>query len=46
MVKRLLCLTETPQPDDMADGLALALCYLLDLSTGLQGVANKDYVYL
>jgi crossover junction endodeoxyribonuclease RuvC len=30
MVKRLLCLSETPKPDDMADGLALALCYLLD----------------
>jgi len=30
MVKRLLCLTEIPKPNDMADGLALALCYLLD----------------
>lgn len=30
MVKRLLCLSEVPKPDDMADGLALALCYLLD----------------
>lgn len=31
MVKRLLALSETPKPDDMADALALALCYLLDL---------------
>ena len=31
MVKRLLALAETPRPDDMADALALALCYLLDL---------------
>jgi crossover junction endodeoxyribonuclease RuvC len=31
MVKRLLSLSETPKPDDMADALALALCYLLDL---------------
>ncbi len=46
MVKRLLCLTETPRPDDMADGFALALCYLLDLSSCLQGVTNKDRVYL
>lgn len=42
MVKRLLSLTETPCPDDMADGLALALCYLFDL----KGVNNKDCVYL
>lgn len=51
MVKRLLSLTETPRPDDMADGLALALCYLFDLSArnmqaGLKGVNNKDRVYL
>lgn len=32
MVKRLLNLREIPRPDDMADGLALALCYLLDAS--------------
>jgi crossover junction endodeoxyribonuclease RuvC len=30
MVQRLLRLPEIPRPDDMADGLALALCYLLD----------------
>jgi|LZCG01.1.fsa_nt_gb crossover junction endodeoxyribonuclease RuvC len=51
MVKRLLSLTETPRPDDMADGLALALCYLFDLSArnaqaGLTEVTNKDRVYL
>ena len=34
MVQRLLCLSELPKPDDMADGLALALCYLLDLRGG------------
>lgn len=34
MVQRLLCLHELPKPDDMADGLALALCYLLDLRGG------------
>jgi crossover junction endodeoxyribonuclease RuvC len=42
MVKRLLRLSETPKPDDMADGLALALCYLLD-ARGPEGVGN---VYL
>jgi crossover junction endodeoxyribonuclease RuvC len=42
MVKRLLRLSETPKPDDMADGLALALCYLLD-ARGPEGV---DDVYL
>jgi crossover junction endodeoxyribonuclease RuvC len=31
MVKRLLRLSETPKPDDVADGLAVALCCLLDL---------------
>ena len=42
MVKRLLCLPEIPKPDDMADGLALALCYLLDR----QGVQQTENVYL
>jgi crossover junction endodeoxyribonuclease RuvC len=42
MVKRLLRLAEIPKPDDMADGLALALCYLLD-ARGPEGV---DDVYL
>jgi len=42
MVKRLLCLSEIPKPDDMADGLALALCYLLDR----QGVRSTEDVYL
>jgi crossover junction endodeoxyribonuclease RuvC len=42
MVKRLLRLSEIPKPDDMADGLALALCYLLD-ARGPEGV---DDVYL
>jgi crossover junction endodeoxyribonuclease RuvC len=42
MVKRLLCLAETPKPDDMADGLALALCYLLDL----RGPERTDHDYL
>jgi crossover junction endodeoxyribonuclease RuvC len=42
MVKRLLNLRETPKPDDMADGLALALCYLLDLAKP----GEEDHVYL
>jgi crossover junction endodeoxyribonuclease RuvC len=42
MVKRLLCLSEIPKPDDMADGLALALCYLLDR----QGVLSTEDAYL
>jgi len=42
MVKRLLRLSETPKPDDMADGLALALCYLLDA----RGPGYEDNVYL
>jgi len=42
MVKRLLCLPEIPKPHDMADGLALALCYLLDQ----QGVSRTDDAYL
>jgi crossover junction endodeoxyribonuclease RuvC len=42
MVKRLLCLPEIPKPDDMADGLALALCYLLDR----QGVQPTEDAYL
>jgi len=42
MMKRLLCLSEMPKPDDMADGLALALCYLLDL----RGMERTDSVYL
>jgi crossover junction endodeoxyribonuclease RuvC len=42
MVQRLLRLAELPRPDDMADGLALALCYLLDARSP-EGV---DDVYL
>jgi len=42
MVQRLLRLSELPRPDDMADGLALALCYLLDARSP-EGVDN---VYL
>ena len=42
MVKRLLSLAETPKPDDMADGLALALCYLLEES----GVNPREHDYL
>ncbi|MCX6093525.1 MAG: crossover junction endodeoxyribonuclease RuvC [Candidatus Bipolaricaulota bacterium] len=42
MVKRLLALSETPRPDDMADALALALCYLLDL----RSPGGTDDVYL
>ena len=42
MVKRLLCLPEIPRPDDMADGLALALCYLLDQ----QGVQSTEDAYI
>jgi len=42
MIKELLSLAETPRPDDMADGLALALCYLFDL----QGVNKEEHAYL
>jgi len=42
MVKRLLNLAETPKPDDMADGLALALCYLLE--EGWVDPREHDYV--
>ncbi len=42
MVKRLLRLAETPKPDDMADGLALALCYLLEEG----GVNPRDHAYV
>lgn len=42
MVKELLGLEKTPRPDDMADGLALALCYLFDL----QGVNKEEHDYL
>ena len=41
-VKQLLHLSEIPRPDDVADGIALALCFLLEL----QGVSIKDHVYL
>ncbi|MFC2105110.1 crossover junction endodeoxyribonuclease RuvC [Candidatus Bipolaricaulota bacterium] len=42
MVKRLLSLAETPKPDDMADGLALALCYLLEGN----GVNPREHDYV
>lgn len=42
MVKRLLNLAETPKPDDMADGLALALCYLLEEG----GVNPREHDYV
>jgi len=42
MIKELLGLSEMPRPDDMADGLALALCYLFDL----QGVNKEEHAYL
>ncbi len=42
MVKRLLSLAETPKPDDMADGLALALCYLLEEN----GVNPREHDYV
>ena len=42
MVKRLLHLAEVPQPDDMADGLAIALCCLIELS----GVQPEKHAYL
>ena len=41
-VRQLLGLAELPKPDDMADGLALALCYLLDIS----GVRREEHAYL
>ena len=42
MVKRLLRLAELPKPDDMADGLALALCYLLEEG----GVNPREHDYV
>lgn len=42
MVKRLLRLAEIPKPDDMADGLALALCYLLEE----RGVNPRQHDYV
>jgi len=42
MVKRLLHLPETPKPDDVADGLALAICYILDIV----GPGRSDDEYL
>jgi len=42
MVKRLLNLAEIPRPDDMADGLALALCYLLEE----RGVNPREHDYV
>ena len=42
MVKRLLRLADIPKPDDMADGLALALCFLLEN----RGVSQPDDIYL
>ncbi len=42
MVKRLLRLAEIPKPDDMADGLAIALCYLLEES----GVNPREHDYV
>jgi len=42
MVQRLLGLQELPKPDDMADGLALALCCLMEQ----QGVNPRQDAYL
>jgi crossover junction endodeoxyribonuclease RuvC len=42
MVKRLLRLAEIPKPDDMADGLAIALCYLLEEG----GVNPREHDYV
>ncbi|MEW5825221.1 MAG: crossover junction endodeoxyribonuclease RuvC [Candidatus Bipolaricaulota bacterium] len=42
MVRRLLNLSEVPKPDDVADGLALALCCHLDL----RAPGKADHVYL
>jgi len=42
MLKRLLGLAETPKPDDMADALALALCYLLE--EGGVNPRENDYI--
>jgi len=42
MVQRLLGLKELPKPDDMADGLALALCCLMEQ----QGVNPRQDAYL
>jgi len=42
MVQRLLRLPEVPKPDDMADGLAIALCCLLDSCQ--IGASNDAYV--
>jgi len=41
MVKRLLSLSEIPKPDDAADGLALALCYLFEQ----RGLPREQHAY-
>jgi len=41
MVQQQLQLRELPRPDDMADGLALALCYLRDDALLQGGVRNN-----
>lgn len=42
MVKRLLKLEEIPQPDDAADGLALAITHINSLTSGLGVVSNAS----
>ncbi|MCS7197336.1 MAG: crossover junction endodeoxyribonuclease RuvC [Candidatus Bipolaricaulota bacterium] len=37
MMKQLLRLKEIPKPDDAADALAVALCYLLEARSALKG---------
>ena len=38
MTKRILHLTETPRPDDAADGLALAICHARSATSLLAGI--------
>ncbi len=38
MTKRILHLTETPRPDDAADGLALAVCHARSATSLLAGI--------
>jgi crossover junction endodeoxyribonuclease RuvC len=41
MVKSLLKLSEIPRPDDAADALAVALCYMLRYKAGLVSIKLK-----
>jgi crossover junction endodeoxyribonuclease RuvC len=41
MIQRLLHLKELPKPDDAADALAVALCYMLEMRSPLRRALSK-----